>query len=330
MKNPKSKRKQRLRAKRRRIRRHNKRINTYITALYGLSALTQNFYAIGNALHKAMEQFATNVKPAMENIMDAHKAWEEKKLKSVGKNYFLQSLQAANSMPNNVGSDLVRRHRDDFHQRVIHPAAEQSAYGSGELMPLNSIIMDLNDSCGWTREEIADWLDTLDNQPIFYPNTCPDDCQESCCKTPTPTFFTDKITADTISSSKILSLPDVAYSYEIVDYDSINAYGFEDKFSTNCTYKGSITISDEWKMQQTPETLKQLHDFTQKHGVAYSHEFHTNSTTYEKEGSQAEVKAALYTVQQFLKGEINELPTQPCTCTHPGQLGNICTVHSPF
>jgi hypothetical protein len=22
--------------------------------------------------------------------------------------------------------------------------------------------MDLNDSCGWTREQIADWLETLD------------------------------------------------------------------------------------------------------------------------------------------------------------------------
>jgi hypothetical protein len=30
-----------------------------------------------------------------------------------------------------------------------------------------TIIMDLNDCHGWTREQIADWLDTLPEQPVF-------------------------------------------------------------------------------------------------------------------------------------------------------------------
>lgn len=34
---------------------------------------------------------------------------------------------------------------------------------------LNHVIVELNDDHSWTREQIADWLDTLDEQPIFYP-----------------------------------------------------------------------------------------------------------------------------------------------------------------
>lgn len=32
---------------------------------------------------------------------------------------------------------------------------------------IDEIIMDLNDNHGWSREKIADWLDTLDAQPTF-------------------------------------------------------------------------------------------------------------------------------------------------------------------
>lgn len=32
----------------------------------------------------------------------------------------------------------------------------------GETLRLHTVIMNLNDAHGWTREEIADWLDTLD------------------------------------------------------------------------------------------------------------------------------------------------------------------------
>lgn len=313
-----TKHKQKLRAKRRRIRRHNKRINFIYTALCNLPMLTQSFYKIGTSWHQAIIHMSDSTSNLVETINDwkASLALTNPSFLSAP-NYMLQS-QAVAMSKSNVGSDLVKRHQPDFSQLVIHPDPLVTHFPPEGPAPLKNIIMDLNDNCGWTREQIANWLDTLDNQPTFYPNTCPDDCQEECCKPPTPTFFTDKITADTISSNKILALPDVSYSYEIVDYDSINAYGFEDKFSDNCTYKGSITISNEWKMQQTPETLDLLHTFTQYFGVAYSYDFLENSTTYHKEGSQAEVKSALYTVQQFLKGNIDELPAQPCTCYFVG------------
>jgi hypothetical protein len=41
--------------------------------------------------------------------------------------------------------------------------------GCGHNEPLNYIIIHLNDRHKWTREQIADWLDTLDEQPVFYP-----------------------------------------------------------------------------------------------------------------------------------------------------------------
>jgi hypothetical protein len=43
-----------------------------------------------------------------------------------------------------------------FHQRVRHPVNKADGW------PLRKVIMDLNDNHGWTREEIADWLETLD------------------------------------------------------------------------------------------------------------------------------------------------------------------------
>lgn len=45
-------------------------------------------------------------------------------------------------------------------QIITHPV-------EGRHMVLRTAIMDLNDGYRWTREQIADWLDTLDNQPTF-------------------------------------------------------------------------------------------------------------------------------------------------------------------
>lgn len=42
-----------------------------------------------------------------------------------------------------------------FMQKVKHPV-------TGEAHSLRGVIMNLNDGHGWTREQIADWLETLD------------------------------------------------------------------------------------------------------------------------------------------------------------------------
>jgi hypothetical protein len=45
--------------------------------------------------------------------------------------------------------------KEIFFQEVKHPVANIT-------YPLRKVIMDLNDNHGWTREQIADWLETLD------------------------------------------------------------------------------------------------------------------------------------------------------------------------
>lgn len=42
-------------------------------------------------------------------------------------------------------------------------------YCQGEPADLYNLIQHLNDSHKWSREKIADWIDTLDEQPVFYP-----------------------------------------------------------------------------------------------------------------------------------------------------------------
>lgn len=85
-------------------------------------------------------------------------------------------------MSNAPGPSMVKRHREDFNQKVVHPI-------HGDKHPLNNVIMDLNDRYEWTREQIADWLDTLDSQPIFYPDTHPQDCNG--CDECNPPKYTD-------------------------------------------------------------------------------------------------------------------------------------------
>lgn len=40
---------------------------------------------------------------------------------------------------------------------------------SGETQAIRDIIINLNDYSGWSREAIADWLETLDENPIITP-----------------------------------------------------------------------------------------------------------------------------------------------------------------
>lgn len=45
--------------------------------------------------------------------------------------------------------------------KARHPVSGREAF-------LYDIIVSLNDEAQWTREQIADWLDTLPNQPKWY------------------------------------------------------------------------------------------------------------------------------------------------------------------
>jgi hypothetical protein len=64
----------------------------------------------------------------------------------------------AASTPDTYGAELVDSLAavlPDIRARVANPV-------SGLVYELSSVVIDLNDSRGWTREQIADWLDTLD------------------------------------------------------------------------------------------------------------------------------------------------------------------------
>lgn len=64
----------------------------------------------------------------------------------------------------------VRAHKA-MNQKVECPAAnKKDIYGGCRKTTLDSQIQHLNDNHKWTREKIADWIDTLEEQPIYYPD----------------------------------------------------------------------------------------------------------------------------------------------------------------
>lgn len=62
----------------------------------------------------------------------------------------------------NFGHDGVAVGTVSSTYQVVNPVTKH-------FQQLNFAIMELNDEHKWTREKIADWLDTLDKQPVFYP-----------------------------------------------------------------------------------------------------------------------------------------------------------------
>ncbi len=51
---------------------------------------------------------------------------------------------------------IFKNHKIDIDVWVEHPGIPNK-----DLTPLKFVIQDLNDSCDWTREQIADWLERL-------------------------------------------------------------------------------------------------------------------------------------------------------------------------
>lgn len=68
------------------------------------------------------------------------------------------SWKPAAPVGHNIGGGLVNaleRVLPNVRANVLHPL-------NGVQMPLNEIVVNLNDTHRWTRERIADWLETLD------------------------------------------------------------------------------------------------------------------------------------------------------------------------
>ena len=81
------------------------------------------------------------------------------------------------SVKNTFGSDLYSEWKPPMSVFQIDPASYSNELPgiwnkekhpvTGSVKSIHEIIIDLNDVQGWTREQIADWLETLDNPPVF-------------------------------------------------------------------------------------------------------------------------------------------------------------------
>lgn len=89
----------------------------------------------------------SSLKEAKEFETTVHNMWPEYKKPSLDVLYRKDIASLASAIPG-------------IHQNVTHPETKQE--GS-----LYHIIQELNDSHGWSREKIADWIETLDNPPKF-------------------------------------------------------------------------------------------------------------------------------------------------------------------
>lgn len=53
---------------------------------------------------------------------------------------------------------LITRHFPILYNVICHPSRNNCWFS------LLATIMDLNDFCGWSREEIADWIESIENK----------------------------------------------------------------------------------------------------------------------------------------------------------------------
>lgn len=58
---------------------------------------------------------------------------------------------------------------EDYARQIPGLFAEVKHPIAGLQRTIHDIIIDLNDGHGWSREKIADWLETLDENPIITP-----------------------------------------------------------------------------------------------------------------------------------------------------------------
>lgn len=107
---------------------------------------------------KALSDMADKLGEAYKEIHQAFQPFK-KKLEELA-----DSLQEINNKAMPASCTLSNK---DINQKVTYPC---DCGGKRLEANMRSVIMHLNDMHKWTRESIADWLDTLPNQPIYYPD----------------------------------------------------------------------------------------------------------------------------------------------------------------
>lgn len=79
-----------------------------------------------------------------------------------------QEMEISNTTKLTPGVKIVLEHP------LMHDYVDCPVKSCAVMDRLKHIILHLNDEHKYSREEIANWLDTLDDQPIYYPQIVSD------------------------------------------------------------------------------------------------------------------------------------------------------------
>lgn len=101
--------------------------------------------------HKNLDKHIAKLIPS-----DLDEKYREMFSKAVKDNWF-RMFHLHNDSPQNYAAQIP-----GLFVEVKHPV-------NGQRRTIHDIIIDLNDAHDWTREKIADWLETLDENPIITP-----------------------------------------------------------------------------------------------------------------------------------------------------------------
>jgi hypothetical protein len=118
-------------------------------------------------LNDNLTQFASDMKPIFKHMGElAEKMGDAfadvaEAMKPLG-----EALTKATATTMAPGIALSQH--EDMH-KILANCPDKYCVTNHEDQPIYHIIQHLNDHHKWKRERIADWLDTLDKQPVFYP-----------------------------------------------------------------------------------------------------------------------------------------------------------------
>jgi hypothetical protein len=130
---------------------------TFLPPVYGLSLISREIY-----------EKAVNKQPLPNNFTVTWKSESHKmnvkvinhKFKSYGNEVSVELSRASNYLPG-------------VNEQIKFPCGKHTTCHDWNKTTntVKATIMKLNDHCKWTREQIADWLETLDIDMIFKTNT---------------------------------------------------------------------------------------------------------------------------------------------------------------
>jgi hypothetical protein len=125
---------------------------------------------------------STNTKDFNVNKLAKEQSWHSLFTQAV-----IIALNERNHESGAIQNGQQFRNKDGMDRRVKNPAIKQNSghkkvdgwgYGTQHCpcpqcnfneASIYDMVQILNDNHKWTREQIADWLDTLDEQPVFHP-----------------------------------------------------------------------------------------------------------------------------------------------------------------